>query len=77
MAARAFRSGSRADYALGATQCLGVLALPGPLRYWALLLLLASAVGYLASQILTGARTISRLLPIAGAAAVVAALLQG
>ena len=77
MAARAFRSGSRTDYLLGIAQCLGVLALFSPLQHWALLLLLGTACGYLASQVVTGARTISRLLPLAGAAAVAVALVQG
>ncbi len=77
MAARAFRSGSRTDYALGTVQLLGVLALFSPWQYWALVLLLATAVGYLVSQVLTGARTISRLLPLAGAAMIVVALMQG
>jgi hypothetical protein len=76
MAARAFRSGSKSDCILGIAQCLGVLALFSPLQYWALLLLLGTACGYLVSQIVTGARTISRLLPLAGAAAVVCALVQ-
>ena len=77
MAARAFRSGSRTDYALGTAQCLGVLGLFSPWQHWSLVLLLGTACAYLVSQIITGARTLSRLLPLAGAAAVVVALIQG
>jgi hypothetical protein len=40
----------------------------------ALYLLLITAFAYLLSQILTGAKPISRLLPLAGAAAIVLSL---
>jgi hypothetical protein len=75
MAVRAFRSGSTIDYLLGATQCLGVLLLLGSYRQLALYFLLLTACAYLLSQILTGARPVSRLLPVAGAGAIVVALL--
>ena len=75
MAFRAFRSASTMDYLLGATQCAGLLLLLTNYRDLASYLLLITAIAYLLSQIVTGARLISRLLPIAGAAAVVLSLL--
>lgn len=75
MALRAVRSGSASDYLLAAAQCAGVLLLLSPYRQFALYLLLATAGAYALSQVLTGARPISRLLPLAGAAAIVLALL--
>ncbi len=68
MACRALRSGSATDYLLAAVQCVGVLLLLSPYRQAAAYLLLLTALAYLVSQILTGARLISRLLPLAGAA---------
>lgn len=76
MAFRAFRSGSTTDRLLGTIQCLGVLLLLTPYRHLALYLLLLTAFAYLVSQLLTGARKISCLLPLAGAAAIAASLLQ-
>ena len=77
MAFRAFRSGSALDYLLAATQCAGLLLLLlSDFRQFASWLLLASAFFYLLSQILTGARLVSRLLPLAGAAAVALSLLM-
>jgi hypothetical protein len=75
MAFRAFRSGSAADYLLGASQIIGVLLLLSPYRQFALYFLLATAAAYLISQVVTGARVISRLLPLAGASAIMLALL--
>jgi hypothetical protein len=76
MALRAFRSGSTVDYLLGATQCVGILLLLlSDFRQLACWLLLATACAYLLSQILTGARPISRLLPIVGAMAAALPLL--
>lgn len=75
MALRALRSGSASDYLLAATQCAGVLLLLGPFREAASWLLLLTACAYLVSQVLTGARKISHLLPLAGAAMVVLYLL--
>ncbi len=76
MAYRAFRSGSTVDYLLGATQCAGILLLLSDLRQLAAWLLLVTACAYLLSQVLTGARSISRLLPIAGAVAAALSLLS-
>lgn len=76
MAFRAFRSGSAMDYLLGATQCAGVLLLLSSYRQFASYLLLITASAYLLSQIVTGARPISRLLPLAGAATIVLSLLR-
>ena len=76
MAFRAFRSGSPVDYLLGATQCVGLLLLFGNFRQLACYLLLVTACAYLMSQILTGARLVSRLLPLAGAAAIALSLLM-
>jgi hypothetical protein len=77
MAFRAFRSGSAVDYLLCATQLVGVLLmLFSDFRQFASWLLLASAFAYLVSQMLTGARLVSRLLPLAGAAAVALSLLM-
>ena len=76
MAFRAFRSGSRLDYLLGAVQCVGLLLLlMTNFRTFALGLLLVTALAYLASQIVTGARVISRVLPLAGFSLIVLALL--
>jgi hypothetical protein len=75
MAFRAIRSGSTTDYLLAATQCVGVLLLLSPYRDAASYLLLLTAAAYLVSQILTGARLVSRLLPLAGAAVIVLSLL--
>ena len=74
MALRACRSASAIDYVLAATQCIGLLLLLSNYRQIALYLLLITALAYLVSQILTGARPISRLLPLAGATALVVAL---
>lgn len=76
MAFRAFRSASTMDYLLGATQCVGLLLLLSSYRQLALYLLLITALVYLVSQIMTGARPISRLLPLAGAATIVLSLLR-
>ena len=76
MALRAFRSASTIDYLLGTTQCVGLLLLLSNYRQFAAYLLFVTALGYLLSQILTGARPLSRLLPIAGAAAIVVSLLR-
>jgi hypothetical protein len=76
MAFRAFRSASTMDYLLGATQCVGLLLLLSDYRQFASYLLLITALAYLASQIVTGARPISRLLPILGAATIVLSLLR-
>jgi thiosulfate reductase cytochrome b subunit len=77
MAFRAFRSGSAVDYLLGATQLAGVLLmLLSDFRQFASWLLLATAFAYLLSQVLTGARLVSRVLPLAGAAAVALSLLM-
>ena len=75
MAFRAFRSASITDYLLGATQCVGLLLLLTNYRDLASYLLLITALAYLLSQIVTGAKLISRLLPIAGVAAVALSLL--
>ena len=75
MAIRAVLSGSVADYLLAGVQGIGVLLLFSDYREFALWLLLASAAAYLLSQILTGARPLSRLLPLAGGAMVVLSLL--
>ena len=74
MAFRALRSASAMDYVLATTQCVGLLLLLSNYRQIALYLLLITALAYLVSQILTGARPISRLLPLAGATALVVAL---
>jgi hypothetical protein len=74
MAFRAFRSASAMDYLLGATQCAGLILLIN-YRDLASYLLLITALAYLLSQIVTGARLISYLLPIAGAATVALSLL--
>jgi hypothetical protein len=76
MAFRAFRSASTLDYLLGATQCVGLLLLLSHYRQYALYLLLITAAAYLLSQIMTGARPVSRLLPAAGAATIVLSLLR-
>ncbi|MCB1701646.1 MAG: hypothetical protein H6985_04180 [Pseudomonadales bacterium] len=76
MALRAFRSGSPLDYLLGGSQCVGVLLLMSEWTLPGAWLLLVSAVAYLVSQVMTGARPISRLLPLAGAVAVVLILLR-
>jgi hypothetical protein len=76
MAYRAFRSASTMDYLLGVTQCVGLLLLLSNYRLFALYLLLVTAVAYLLSQIVTGAKPISRLLPVVGAASVVLSLLS-
>lgn len=71
MAFRAFRSGSATDYLLGGAQCVGLLLLLSSYHLFACYLLLVTAMVYLLSQIRTGARIISRLLPVAGAATIV------
>jgi hypothetical protein len=76
MAYRAFRSASTMDYLLCATQCIGLLLLLSNYRQFASYLLLLTALAYLASQIMTGARPVSRLLPIAGFVAIVLSLLR-
>ncbi len=75
MAFRAFRSASTMDYLLGATQCVGLLLLLSDYRQFASYLLLITAFAYLLSQIVTGAKPASRLLPLAGAATIVLSLL--
>ena len=75
MAFRAFRSASNMDYLLGATQCAGLLLLLSSYRQFASYLLLITALAYLLSQIVTGAKPISRLLPLVGAATIVLSLL--
>ena len=75
MAFRAFRSGSAMDYLLSAAQCVGLLLLFTQYREYAYYLLLFTACAYFLSQVLTGARLISRLLPLAGAFTIVWALL--
>jgi hypothetical protein len=75
MVFRAFRSASTMDYLLGATQCVGLLLLLSNYRQFASYLLLITALAYLLSQIVTGAKPISRLLPLAGAATIVLSLL--
>lgn len=74
MAFRAIRSGSTTDYGLAATQCVGLVLLWSAFHDVARYLLLLTAAAYLASQILTGARVISRVLPLAGAVAIVLSL---
>lgn len=76
MAFRAIRSASAMDYLLGATQCVGLLLLLSNYWQFASYLLLITALAYLLSQIVTGARPISRLLPLAGAASIVLSLLR-
>ena len=66
MAFRAFRSASTVDYLLGATQCVGLLLLLSNHSQFASYFLLITALAYLISQIVTGAKPISRLLPLAG-----------
>ncbi len=75
MALRAFRSAGTTDYLLGAAQCIGVLLLFSTYRQFALYILLLTAGAYLISQVMTGARVVSRLLPLAGASAILLALL--
>ena len=75
MAFRAIRSASTMDYLLGATQCVGLLLLLSNYYQLASYLLLITALAYLLSQIVTGAKPISRLLPLAGAASIVLFLL--
>ena len=75
MAVRAFLSGSALDYLLSGTQCLGVVLLFSAYHDIARWLLLATAIAYLLSQVLTGARLVSRLLPVAGAAMVLLSFL--
>lgn len=74
MAYRAFRSASKLDILLGSAQCLGVLCLFTAYRTPALYFLLLTALAYLVSQVLTGARPLSRMLPLAGAAVIVLSL---
>jgi len=76
MALRAFRSGSNSDYLLGAVQFIGVALLLFKYTHGASYLLLGTAFAYLASQIATGARPVSRLLPIAGAISIMVLLLR-
>jgi hypothetical protein len=76
MAFRAFRSASTMDFLLGVAQSVGLLLLLSNYRQFALSLLLITALAYLLSQIVTGARPISRLLPIVGAAIIVLTLLR-
>ena len=76
MAFRALRSASVTDYLLAGAQCSGLLLLLGSYRQFGLYLLLITALAYLISQIVTGARLISRSLPLAGAAMIVLALLE-
>ena len=55
---------------------MGLVLLLGSYRQFGLYLLLITALAYLISQIVTGARLISRALPLAGAAMIVLALLE-
>lgn len=75
MAFRAFRSGSAMDYVLGGTQGFCLVLLFTPFRDVAYYLLLFTAFAYFLSQVLTGARLISRLLPLVGAVTILLALL--
>ena len=75
MAFRAIRSASVTDYVLAGTQCVGLLLLLSDYRHFGLYLLLITALAYLVSQVLTGARLISRSLPLAGATMILLALL--
>ena len=75
MVARAIRSGSGADYLIAASLIAGLLLLLSPFQTVGLYLLLLGACAYLLSQVLTGARPVSRLLPVAGAVLVALALL--
>ena len=75
MAFRAFRSGSALDYVLGAAQCIGVVLLFTAYHELACYLLLLTAFAYLLSQVLTGARLISRLLPLVAAATILVDLI--
>jgi len=68
MAFRAFRSASAVDYLLASAQCAGLLLLLAGYYPFAYYFLLITAVAYLLSQVMTGARPVSRLLPLAGAA---------
>jgi type IV secretory pathway TrbL component len=62
MAFRTFRSGSNMDYLLGALQCVGLLLLLlSNYRLLASFLLLVTALIYLLSQVITGARPISSI----------------
>ena len=74
MAYRAFRSGSMTDYGLCLLQCVALVLLFTPYRQYGLYALLVSAAMYLLSQVLTGARRVSYLLPVIGAMAVVASV---
>ncbi len=76
MAFRAFRSGSGTDLLLAGAQCVALLALITPYKVLGLYSLLVTAVLYLVSQVLTGARRISYLLPVAGFVAVLLTLLN-
>jgi hypothetical protein len=76
MAFRAFRSASTIDYLLCGTQCIGLLLLLSHYRQFASYLLLITALAYLLSQMVTGAKPISRLLPIVGFATIVLSLLR-
>ena len=76
MAFRAFRSGSAMDYLLSGAQCVGVLLLFTQYRGLATCLLLMTAFAYLVSQLLTGARPLSHLLPLAGVVTTVMSLLH-
>lgn len=75
MVLRAFRSGSAVDYLLGGAQVVGLLVMLGDYRQIGAYLLLITALAYLASQVVTPARPISRLLPIAGALVIMLYLL--
>ncbi len=74
MAFRAFRSGSTLDYLLGTAQAIGLALFLCKHIQFASYLLLVTAVAYFASQIATGARPVSRLLPLAGAISVIVVL---
>jgi hypothetical protein len=76
MAFRAFRSASTMDYLLCATQCIGLLLLLSDYRQFASYLLSITALVYLLSQMVTGAKPMSRLLPIVGFATIVVSLLR-
>jgi len=76
MAYRAFRSGSGWDYLLSAAQAIGLVLLLFKYTQLASYLLLVTAFAYLASQIATGARPVSRLLPLAGVISIIVVLLR-
>ncbi len=67
MAVRAWQSASQSDCILAAAQLLGVIAMLVFDTSLALYFLLVTCAAYLLSQVLTGARVISYVLPLASA----------